>query len=369
MDLKDFLKSINIDFYGISKKVDFYDIESKLIKYNSINPLDFCNEPLENRLNSRAILGEVRTIISILLPYELDNKISRNKDISLVAYVSNNAWEIDYHNQLKEKLEKIADYFKEIYEDLDYKCIVDTSPLIDRKLAYEAGIGCYGKNTFLINKELGSRFYIGSILLNKDIDLEDIEETSSKQKKSCDLCDECDLCVKYCPGNALIGDYTINFNNCISYLTQKKEDLSYGERKLITNRIYGCDICQRICPYNKKELELEDEYRRKTSNALDPIELIKTSNKKLRKDYKDSGFIWRGPNILKRNAIIAIGNSGKSEGCKFLIDYYYDLSLDHRLYALWSIYSLDRDIFYKFINNNEKLSEDERLEITRLEMS
>ncbi|MGB3366385.1 MAG: QueG-associated DUF1730 domain-containing protein [Acidaminobacteraceae bacterium] len=380
MELEKFIDVINIPVYGVTNKLEYFDISDDLNKYNKDNPLEFCSDMTKERLSSNSVLKDVKSIITILIPYELESNISRNDVVDIVSIVSNNAWEIDYHSQLKEKLLQIAEYLRSFFDDLEYECVVDTSPLIDRRIAYECSLGCYGKNTFLINETLGTAFYIGSLLVNKRLSqinilkAENIEyntpkEISNKKNlyRNCSICADCDLCVKHCPGNALDGKYTIDSNKCISYLTQKKGILSYDERKLISNRLYGCDICQKVCPYNNTDFEIAKEYRRTSSNVVDAIELIKTSNKQLRKIYRTSGFIWRGPNILKRNALINIGNSKNKYGLKFLTDYYFELSIDNRLYGLWAIYNINVDDFRAFIeNNDDRFSDKEKIEVEKL---
>lgn len=380
MDIGNFIESINVPVYSVTDKYDFFNIKEDLKKYNKDNPLEFCDDSIEERLDASFLLKDVGSIITILIPYELKGNIARADDLEIDAIVTNNAWEIDYHSQLRDKLIQIAKYIEREHDDLLYKCIVDTSPLIDRRIAYEAGLGCYGKSTFLINEELGTAFYIASLLINKKIDELGLE-VEKKEKfvsdnnmrlkndiyTSCDICLDCDKCVKYCPGHALNGDYTINSNKCVSYLTQKKGLLSYDERKLITNRLYGCDVCQIVCPYNKKTYAINDEYKRNTSNVLDAMQLISLSNKQLRKLYKLSGFIWRGPNILKRNAIIIIGNSKSEIGYEYLEKNYFKLSIEHRLYALWSMFNIDHTRFLDFIKLKlELLDEEEKLEINKL---
>jgi len=380
MELGKFIDELNVPVYGVTNRLEYFDIREDLDKYNKDNPLEFCSNKLEERLSSKSVLKDVKSIITLLIPYELESNIPVDEDISIAAVISNNAWEMDYHSQLKEKLVQVGEYLASFFDDLAYECVVDTSPLIDRRIAYESGIGCYGKNTFLINETLGTAFYIGSLLINKELSEKNIsnsenlgcntvEEDDNKRKlyRNCSICSECDLCVKYCPGHALDGKYTIDSNKCISYLTQKKGILSYDERKLISNRLYGCDICQKVCPYSKTKFGIEKEYKRKSSNVVDAVELIKLSNKGLRKKYKTSGFIWRGPNVLKRNALIIIGNSKNEVGLRFLINYYFELSTEHRLYALWAVFNMDVDRFKSFVEMNyDRFLEKEKSEVQNL---
>lgn len=380
MELDKFIDELGVPVYGVTNRLEYFDISEDLKKYNKDNPLEFCSDKLEERLSSSSVLKDVKSIITLLIPYELESNIPVNDDIKIAAVISNNAWEMDYHSQLKEKLVQVGEYLASFFEDLEYECVVDTSPLIDRRIAYESGIGCYGKNTFLINETLGTAFYIGALLVNKELNKKNISSSEDQEcaissengnkralYRNCSICSECDLCVKYCPGHALNGEYTIDSNKCISYLTQKKGVLSYDERKLINNRLYGCDICQKVCPYSKNKFEIEKEYKRTSSNAVDAMELIKTSNKQLRKKYKTSGFIWRGPNVLKRNAIIIIGNSKNEDGLRFLIDYYFELSIEHRLYVLWAVFSIDINRFKSFIeNNDDRFLEEEKIEVQKL---
>ena len=380
MELDKFIRSINIPVYSITSKIEYFDINDDLNNYNRDNPLEFCRDKAEDRLSGRSILKDVKSIITLLIPYEIESMIRKDRELEIPAIVSNNAWEMDYHRQLKDKLAKVGEYIGSFFNDLEYESIVDTSPLIDRIIAYESGLGSYGKNTFLINEKLGTAFYIGALLINKEVSeinilkAEKLEYNTAKEVikgrkvyRNCSMCMECDLCVRHCPGKALDGSYTINSNKCVSYLTQKKDRLSYEERKLIGKRLYGCDICQIVCPYNKTNGDIKYEYKRTSSNVVDALELIKTSNKQLVKKYKSSGFIWRGPNILKRNAIVIIGNSRSEYGLSSLMDYYFDLSLTNRLYALWAIASISFTSFKSFIDkSNYRFEKEEKEEVEKL---
>jgi epoxyqueuosine reductase len=157
----------------------------------------------------------------------------------------------DYHNILKERLLEIGEVLKEINPDLEFKLTLDTHPVLERDLAYSAGLGWFGKNSMLINREHGSFFILGSLLLNKVIH----SENDNSQLET-DHCGQCTLCVEACPTEAIDPvTRTIKAHDCISTFTIeqfKLDSLASEKMTLKSGTIFGCDICQDVCPWNKR---------------------------------------------------------------------------------------------------------------------
>ena len=306
---------------GIGDAKPFYDIKPILEKID----VPFVENDIEKRINPMLIREDAKSIIALGLSYnkkfvgKLDNKI-RGK-------ISIGAMGTDYHHLVKDKLLYIKNTL-----NIEGDIFVDTGPLVDREVAKRCGLGYIGKSGNLINKKLGSIFFIGYIITN-------IELKPSKNIYNEDLCKDCDKCIKACPGKAIL-EKGFNYKTCISYLTQKKELETEKEKELINRQIYGCDICQKVCPYNK------DVYTEEITDIdvfYPNIEhILNMTNKDFENTYKKTACGWRGKKILQRNAIIALANYKYSkEAMDILEKAKNDTREDIKNYALWAIEKLN----------------------------
>ena len=306
---------------GIGNASPFYDIKN--ILQNTEIP--FVEKDIEKRINPKLIREDAKSIIALGLSYNkvfkgtLDNKI-RGK-------ISIGAMGIDYHILIKEKLEYIKNSL-----NIEGDIFVDTGPLVDREVAKRCGLGQIGKSGNIINKKLGSIFFIGYIITN-------IELNPTKNIYVEDLCKNCDKCIKACPSNSILEN-GFNYKMCISYLTQKKELETEKEKILINRQIYGCDICQKVCPYNK-DIYIEEIYDLDT--FYPNIEFIlNMTNKEFENIYKKTACGWRGKKVLQRNAIISLANYKYSkEAIDLLENLKKDTREDIKNYALWAIEKLN----------------------------
>ena len=161
-----------------------------------------------------------------------------------VPVISKYAYGEDYHIVLKEKLKNLLDHIVSVDGSASGKICVDSSPVLEKAWAHEAGLGWIGKNSLLLNIKYGSFVFLGEIILNLELDYVD--------SRPDDNCGNCDLCVRSCPTGAINNDRTIDAAKCISWLTvENKDDIPEEYRTKINNRIFGCDICQDVCPWNK----------------------------------------------------------------------------------------------------------------------
>jgi len=334
--------SVNIEKFKIIsiKKFFEYSFEyrEKVKEYQEKNNVEFMKFSLEERFNFNGILEDSKSIIVALIPYEHRNIVKQDVDDRIYGYVTNSAWEYDYHKVVGGKLTEIVNKLTSEFSDELFKVLVDTSPLIDRLIARAANLGEYGKNTFLINKDYGTSFYIGYIISTVDI-----KDEPNIDYIDVDICENCSKCVDLCPTNALKGNFTMDVEKCISYISQKKNFLTEYEMDKMGSTIYGCDICQMVCPHNFIKKEVPFEYKRKTKNLIDVKEILKLSNKKLRDRYKDSSFMWRGSNIIKRNAIIVLRNKGSKEDISFLKEVYNHVNDDNKKYINLAIAKLKNE--------------------------
>ncbi|WP_250278592.1 tRNA epoxyqueuosine(34) reductase QueG [[Clostridium] colinum] len=306
---------------GISDATPFYSIKPILEK----SDIPFVEKDIEKRINPMLIRSDAKSIIALGLSYnktfvgDIDNKI-RGK-------ISIGAMGLDYHILVKEKLENIKNSLK-----IEGDIFVDTGPLVDREVAKRCGLGIAGKSGNIINKKLGSIFFIGYMVTN--VQLKPTINTYTD-----DLCKNCDKCIKACPSGAILEN-GFNYKVCISYLTQKKELESEEEKKLINRQIYGCDICQKVCPYNKEVYK--EEICDVDTFYPNIKEILNMTNKQFESTYKKTACGWRGKKILQRNAIIALANYKYSEkAIEILEKMKNDTREDIKNYALWAIDKLN----------------------------
>ncbi len=314
-DIREFIinksKELNIDIIGFADEKPLLSIKEYL-EYridNNINT-EFEEVDIDRRIDPKITFPSCKSIIVVGVSYNVDY-ISERKDI-VKGSLSKSSWGLDYHRVLRKKIEKL------IYElkneiDFDYKYFVDTGPLVDRELANKAGVGYYGKNCSIINKEYGSFIFLGYIMTDLNINI--------REGKVEEECGDCDLCIKACPTGALGSKYRLNPKKCISYLTQTKEIIPDEYLDKMGIKIYGCDTCQLVCPKNKvvKKSDHEEFLPISTNGIIDIEELLNMSNREFRNKYGSMAGSWRGKNILKRNAIIALGNMKDKKYIELLI--------------------------------------------------
>lgn len=196
----------------------------------------------DKRSDPRELFPGAKSVISVALNYNTPHTISDNPEI---GKISRYAWGDDYHDVIKKKLYQLLSEIQSVCPEAKGKCCVDTSPVMDKYWAVQAGIGWQGKHSNVITRDLGSWVFLGEIILNIDLEYDKPIE---------DFCGTCNRCVAACPTQAITQPYVVDSTKCISYLTIEYRGDSFpkqaeGEFK---NWIYGCDICQDVCPWNIK---------------------------------------------------------------------------------------------------------------------
>ena len=238
------------------------------------------------------ILANARSILCIALPYAHPDK---SCDAPLTGRVSSYVGNEDYHDRMRAILSKIARALDEAAGERVTAIACDTTPLAERAFAARAGLGWVGKHTNLISPELGSFVFLGEIVTTLAL------PADSPLRKTCGVCTRC---VVACPTGALRGDYTIDATRCISDLTQRKDGIPREMRPLIGTWVWGCDICQDVCPPNRVT------HSRSSQQADRPalLKLLRMRSGEFKREYKESAMGWRGAAVLRRNAAVALGN-------------------------------------------------------------
>ena len=319
--------------------IEYKDYLRKRIENNE--NVEFEESDINKRINPKLSFESVKSIIVVAISYntvytrKLENK---NK---LYGKLSTISFGVDYHKVLSDKMEILANRLKEIDSNFEYRRVVDTGPLLEKAIAKKAGIGWQGKNTLIINNKYGSKISIGYLLTN--IEFEMFEEN----KKILDYndCGDCKICISACPTKALNGDYTMNSKKCISYLTQTKNTIPYDLRDKMGIQVYGCDICQSVCPHNIGVYltKFECFLPKKTFGLVDIEELFLMNNSEFKKKYGDMTGSWRGKNILLRNSAIALANIRNERAYKLLIKNINNSSEMVREYIYWALFLYRRE--------------------------
>lgn len=338
---------MGIDIIGITDVLDysylFKHLSERMVKGYSC---EFEEQDINKRLDVRNVFPKCKSIIAIGVPYAIGYKIPNSKDMGLLSVSS---YGEDYHKKLNNLFKKLAEELQKHY-DFDYKICVDTSPLLDREICKNAGIGSYGKNTLLINERFGSFINIGYLLT-------DLEIECDNRQNDIDICGGCDICVKSCPNKAIFKEGGINARRCVSYLTQTKEYIPIEYRTNMKNQIYGCDVCQIICPKNKYNNENTISIDT-NSLMIDLKELMQITNKEFIKKYGHLSGSWRGKNVWKRNALIAIGNLNLASMFDLVENELNNDSDMIKTYAAWCLLKLNKEKAYEILNNRMKFEND-----------
>lgn len=246
-------------------------------------------------------------VIAIAVPYRIESQHKR--PAHNYGSVEPFAWGFDYHVEVKNRLVqmmlRIGEVAGKSFEDALY--FVDNSPYNDREVAYHAGLGQVGFNHLLINSEYGTQFFIGYVIIKDG----KANFDSIEAKAACELmhpfCSSCSKCVKACP-TEVCGEKSKDMSLCLSSLTQTKASIDESYFPKMGTSIYGCSICQKVCPLN---LPIEDEaiLKASQSNWVDLFDLLDMNQTVFKKSFGHMGFSWRSLWVYKRNALIVLGNA------------------------------------------------------------
>lgn len=277
--------------------------------------MHYMHRTAERRADVRQVMPEARSVISLGVVYNTPQPYStENADRSRAA-LARYAWGDDYHVVIEQRLHDLVERLREIGGGrFEARAYVDTGPVQERVYAQYAGIGWIGKNTCVINPELGSWIFLAAIICNAPLE---------PDSPALDQCGTCTLCLDACPTGALVEPHVLDSTKCLSYLTiELKGPIPAEHRTAVGEHAYGCDICQEVCPWNLSPTVAASAHpawqARPGLDAPRLLDLWRRSDDELRTLLKGSAMKRAGVTRLRRNLAVAIGNSGDGAAAEAL---------------------------------------------------
>src|SRR5690554_5387244 len=326
-------REAGFDDIGFARADARPDLPEKLGRWLALGrhgSMGWMEETVARRADPQTLWPEARSVIMLALTYGPESDpldlIDRRECGAVSVYARNR----DYHDLVKKRLKQVARWLAET-QRTDVKVFVDTAPVMEKPFAQAAGLGWQGKHTNLVSRKLGSWFFLGAIFTTLDIAPDAAHE---------DRCGDCHRCLDVCPTKAFPAPYELDARRCISYLTiEEKGHIPREFRKAMGNRIYGCDDCLAVCPWNKFAQAARESafHAREELEAPLLAELVRLDDAGFRAFFSGSPVKRTGRDRFVRNVLIAIGNSCEpalAEEAWKLID---DASPLVRAMAIWAL--------------------------------
>lgn len=340
--IRAFAKSIGFDVTGFTAPDIPASAKNGLASYleNGYHgDMGWMQENQDRRSDPRQLWQEVRSVIVVGHNYGPDydpmDKLSHKTTGNISCYAGNQ----DYHDIIKKKLKGLAGFIAEKF-DCEVKLFVDTAPILEKPLAEKAGLGWQGKHSCVVSREFGSWLFLGEIFTTLELP-PDVPHTEH--------CGSCTRCLDICPTGAFVSERVLDARKCISYLTiEHKGHIDGHYRKAMGNRIYGCDDCLAVCPWNRfAKTAQETAYHPRTALQAPLLaELARLDDAAFRQLFSKSPVKRIGRNRFIRNVLIAIGNSGDKALLSAVVPLLRDESELVRAMCIWAIRQLAEEEAY-----------------------
>lgn len=286
-------------FCGISK-AEFLEEEAprleRWLKNNYNGKMDYMNNHFDKRLDPRLLVDGAKSVISVALNYYTD----KQQEDPAAPKISKYAYGTDYHFVIKDKFKQLFNYIKEHIGEVSGRAFVDSAPVLDKTWAKKAGFGWIGKNANLINTRSGSFFFLGELIIDLELEYD--------SPFTADHCGTCTRCIDACPTEAIVQPYVVDGSKCISYLTiELKDELPLSFKDKMDNWMFGCDICQDVCPWNRFSVIHQEE-------AFQPHPDLLQLNQRDWEEITDEVF----GRVFKKSAVKRTKLSGLKRNIAFL---------------------------------------------------
>lgn len=311
--LKEQALALGFELAGIAPatEADGFDRLRDWLQRGFAGTMDYMHRHGDARRHPSSILPDVRSVVMVAMNYRPTDKPDSDNSQRLrgltppgspTGRIARYARGRDYHDVLRERLHRLLDWLRRERPDCLGRGVVDTAPLLERDFARRAGLGWFGKNTLLINKRLGSYFFLGALLVNVDLTC-DLPHTTSH-------CGTCTACLDACPTKAFVAPGSLDSRLCISYLTiEHRGDVAEELRGGGGDWLFGCDVCQEVCPWNRKAPPSAQPNFQGIAE-VDLIELLGLSEEAFRRRFRGTALMRTKRKGLVRNAALVLGNSG-----------------------------------------------------------
>jgi epoxyqueuosine reductase len=305
-DVKRLAAAAGFDISGIAPVEEFAELGflKEWLERGYHADMQYLARNADRRADVRAVVPSARSVIMLGTVYNAARPYSTLNTEPAQANVARYAWGDDYHPVIEERMRILVEALRAIAGEFEHRAYVDTGPVQERVYAKYAGLGWIGKNTCLINRDLGSWLFLSAIICSLPIEAD---------VPALDHCGRCTLCIDACPTDALVAPYQLDSRRCLSYLTiENKGPIPDGYREAIGAHAYGCDICQDVCPWNRKAAVTEDPVWQPRDGLDAPklIDLWTRTDDELRALLKGSAMKRAGVRRLRRNLAVSIGNAG-----------------------------------------------------------
>ena len=312
--------------------------------------MDWLSETQARRQSPEALWQQAKSAVVFALPYTPEIEPMSRLQNKSTAVISVYALNRDYHELFKGKLKRLGSWFAHA-SGAKVKVFVDTAPLMEKPLAAQAGLGWQGKHTNLLSRDLGSWFFLGVMLTDMELPQDDPET---------DHCGTCRDCLDICPTSAFVAPYQLDARRCISYLTiEHKGHIAHEFRKAMGNRVFGCDDCLAVCPWNKFAVEAHEAKLKAREDLVSPSleRLLALDDGQFRKLFSASPVKRIGRERFLRNCLIAAGNSGDARLVAVVTSLLDDPSPHVRAMAVWALSQLQDGAEFAGLRETRLLAE------------
>ena len=295
--------------------------------------MDYLTDQTDRRSDVTVAFPWARSVVVAALQYDTPHPYSTAAPPD-AAWIARYAWGDDYHEIVRARLEALRAALGRAFGVLESRAYVDTGPVAEKAYAVAAGVGAYGKNTCVLNQRLGSWFFIGVLITDLDL---------APDAPTTDICGSCRACLDACPTQAFPEPYVLDARRCISYLTiEVKDTIDPALRGSMGRQVFGCDICQDVCPWNRKRaVSGGTSFEPRPGNVAPSFEeLARLSPEAFKERFKKNPMKRSKRRGLLRNVAVAIGNTGSSEHEGLLEELAGDEDPIVREHAAWGLQRL-----------------------------
>jgi epoxyqueuosine reductase len=310
-EIKAHAAELGFDLCGVAPAADYKELGflREWLARGHAGEMEYLARSAERRADVRAVVPTAASVISLGTIYNTDRPYSTEVADKSAALIARYAWGEDYHDVIQQRMDALLAWMRERAGEFEARAYVDTGPVQERVYAQYAGLGWIGKNTCLINPELGSWLFLSEIICSLRLE---------PDAPALDQCGTCTLCLDSCPTGAIVAPYVVDATRCLSYLTiELKGEIPIDQREALGNHAYGCDICQEVCPWNAQPsgADAPDSpwLPRAAFDRRSLSELWRTSDAELRASLKKSAMTRAGVRRLRRNVAVCAGASGDAD--------------------------------------------------------